>query len=234
MRAIGSSLALACLFLVSACGGNGAPAARQPGSDDTALPKPESTAGSVTGMPDKPGPGPVGAAVHADDTSTADGQRPGDGSPGLPPGNDPGLPDADGGMPPSTSDAVLPPTEPTVDDAVAVLRDYYAAIDAGHYQAAYALWSGAGAASGRTWGQFGNGFADTASVEAAIGAPGRVDAAAGSRYVEVPVTVTATQRDGSIHHYAGTYVLRRAVVDGASADQRSWRIASADIREVAP
>jgi len=30
----------------------------------------------------------------------------------------------------------------------------------------------------------------------------------------------------------GAYTLRRAVVDGAGAEQRAWRIASADLREV--
>ena len=73
-----------------------------------------------------------------------------------------------------------------------------------------------------------------ASVSAEVGEPGRVDAAAGSRYIEIPVSITATRRDGSVHRYAGAYTLRRAVVDGASADQRAWRIASADLREVRP
>ena len=61
------------------------------------------------------------------------------------------------------------------------------------------------------------------------GTPGRLDAAAGSRYVEVPVTVEAAQRDGSVRRYAGSYTLRRAVVDGATAEQRAWRIASANL-----
>ena len=64
--------------------------------------------------------------------------------------------------------------------------------------------------------------------------PGRVDAAAGSRYIEVPVAIDAKQRDGSVRQYVGAYVLRRAVVDGASTEQRQWRIASADLREVRP
>ena len=124
------------------------------------------------------------------------------------------------------------PVEPSPQDAVSVVRDYYAAIDARQFARAYALWSGGGNASGQTPQQFAGGFADTSQVVVETDAPGRIDAAAGSRYIEVPVAVRATHADGSIHRYVGAYTLRRAVVDGASAEQRAWRIASADLREV--
>jgi len=44
--------------------------------------------------------------------------------------------------------------------------------------------------------------------------------------------VEAVHADGSVHHYDGSYTLRRAVVDGATAEQRQWRISDADLREV--
>ncbi|HEY1141856.1 MAG TPA: hypothetical protein VGE88_16880, partial [Lysobacter sp.] len=75
---------------------------------------------------------------------------------------------------------------------------------------------------------------DTTGVSVEIMAPGRVDAAAGSRYVEVPVALTATHADGRQQRFVGAYTLRRAVVDGATADQRAWRIGTADLREVTP
>ena len=131
---------------------------------------------------------------------------------------------------PASVDVV--PGEPSAADAVAVLRDYYAAIGARDYARAHALWSDGGRASGQTLEQFANGFANTASVVAEPGEPGRVEPAAGSRYIEVPVSITATRDDGSVRRYLGNYTLRRAVVDGASAEQRAWRIATADIREV--
>ena len=59
-----------------------------------------------------------------------------------------------------------------------------------------------------------------------------MEGAAGSRYVEIPVAVTARHEDGSLRRYAGSYTLRRAVVDGAGAEQRAWRIASAALQEV--
>jgi hypothetical protein len=57
-----------------------------------------------------------------------------------------------------------------------------------------------------------------------IGAPGAVDRVGGMAYVEVPVEVTTTYQDGSQRHFRGIYTLR--------GDGGSWRIASADIREV--
>ena len=55
----------------------------------------------------------------------------------------------------------------------------------------------------------------------------------GSRYIEVPVSVEATSRDGKVRRFVGAYTLRRSVVDGATPEQRAWRIASADLRELA-
>jgi hypothetical protein len=65
-----------------------------------------------------------------------------------------------------------------------------------------------------------------------LDAPARMEGAMGSRYIEVPVAVEATARDGSVRRYVGAYTLRRAVVDGATPEQRAWHIASADLREL--
>jgi hypothetical protein len=119
--------------------------------------------------------------------------------------------------------------EPTAADAVATVRRYYEAIDAKRYRDAYALWSENGKASGQTYEAFAKGFAETATVSAEIGKPGDVGAAAGSRYIEVPVTITARTSGGSTQHFGGVYKLRRAVVDGATAAQRAWRIYDAEI-----
>lgn len=114
--------------------------------------------------------------------------------------------------------------------AAAVIREYYAAIDARDYPRAYRLWSSDGAASGRTYEKFANGFAHTARVEARIGEPGRIDAAAGSRYIEVPVRLHAVTDRGEDQRFIGRFTLRRSEVDGATAEQRRWRIASAKLK----
>ncbi len=115
-----------------------------------------------------------------------------------------------------------------------MIHDYYSAINHDDFAHAWALWSDRGHASGQTPQQFADGYADTADVTVQTQAPEHMDAAAGSRYIEIPVTITASRRDGSEHQYAGTYTLHRTTVDGATADQRAWRITTAKLHEVQP
>lgn len=231
MLILARTVVLSWVLALVACSGEHRPGNRNAGADSdvVSLPQPEATGGSITGMPATPGPGQVG--LHANDALASIMPVPGDGD-GVATGND--MPPGDAGLPapgeaPPMPDTTLP-GEPTSQDAVAVLRDYYSAIGARDYAHAFALWAGGGR-SGQTLQQFADGFADTANVSVQIHAPGRVDAAAGSRYVEVPVTVTTAQRDGSVRRYAGMYTLQRAVADGANAEQRVWRISSAQIHE---
>lgn len=226
---------LACVVALSACGGDKSRAPGAAGGDTETLPAPAGSRGSVTGMPDQPGPGVIGPP-KPEDTVVLDAE----GNPVLPAEGvfaDPNAPvDPNASMDPNAppSDATSIATEPTLQDAVAVIRDYYAAINRRDFPQAFALWSDGGRASNKTLEQFTAGFADTTGVSVEIMAPGRVDAAAGSRYVEVPVALTATHADGRQQRFVGAYTLRRAVVDGATADQRAWRIGTADLREVTP
>ena len=217
-------LVLCMALALGACGDHDdKPGRASDGTSVDALPQPEGTSGSVTGMPDAPGPGQVGpqSGQLPPDTPIAS-----DGSVALPPD---GMVGGDNISPPAAGEG-----EPTPEDAVALVRDYYDAINGGNFGRAHALWSDGGNASGQSPQQFANGFTDTTGVSVQIKAPGRVDAAAGSRYIEVPVAIDAKQRDGSVRQFVGAYVLRRVVVDGASAEQRQWRITSADLREVRP
>ncbi|HEV8692694.1 MAG TPA: hypothetical protein VGQ93_00685 [Lysobacter sp.] len=207
--------------LLAACGSDDAQQTAARGAPgEQQLPAPAGTTGGVTGMPAQPGPGPVGPPSPVPPDVALDEN----GNPLLPE-NVP----AEGT--PAAGDVAA---EPTPDDAVTVIRDYYAAINSGDFARAQALWADGGRASGQSPQQFAAGFAETTGVSVEVMPPGRVDAAAGSRFIEVPVAITSTQRDGSQRKYAGTYVLRRAVVDGATPEQRAWRVGSADIREVQP
>jgi len=226
-----SALLLACVVALSACGGDKSRAPGAAGGDTETLPAPEGSRGSVTGMPDQPGPGVIGPP-KPEDTVVLDAE----GNPVLPAEGaiaDPNAP-VDPNAPPIDASTAIAATEPTPQDAVAVIRDYYAAINRRDFAQAFALWSDGGRASNQTLEQFTAGFSDTTGVSVEIMAPGRVDAAAGSRYVEVPVALTATHADGRQQRFVGAYTLRRAVVDGATADQRAWRIGTADLREVTP
>ncbi|HEX6132468.1 MAG TPA: hypothetical protein VFZ24_00710 [Longimicrobiales bacterium] len=136
----------------------------------------------------------------------------------------------------TTTDAgVMPADAPGVagpdSTPAAVIRAYFDAIRAGDYRRAYAYWGNGGDASGQGYEAFAAGFAETASVRVEVGRAGRVEGAAGSRFVELPVIVHATTRAGTRQIFEGTYTLRRSVVDGATAEQRRWHIYSADIAE---
>ncbi len=125
----------------------------------------------------------------------------------------------------------------TVDDlgaqgAIAVVRDYYTSIDHHAYDRAYQYWGHDGAASGQSFEEFRKGFAKTASAAVNVGEPGRVEGAAGSRFVNIPVTITAVTTDGTRQIFSGTYSLRRVVIEGASEAERRWHLYSAKIEKV--
>lgn len=111
-------------------------------------------------------------------------------------------------------------------DAAAVIDSYYAAISEGDYERAWRLWSN----PPQSLEAFEKGFADTASVQVKTGTPSRIGAAAGSRYVDVPVTISAKTKSGVTQRFAGTYTLRRSVVEGGNP---SWRIDHASINSLA-
>ncbi|UNK41706.1 hypothetical protein MNO14_12145 [Luteimonas sp. S4-F44] len=223
MRADRTALALCVALALAACGDRDAQRGNAAdGNADTAgLPQPVATGDAVTGMPGAPGPGDVPLGGRAPVPEVPDLAA-------VPLEDNP-----ETGLLPAATDASVDTAPPTPEAAVAAIRGYYAAINALDYASAYAVWSDGGRASGQTPEQFAAGFAQTSTVMVDIGTPGPIDAAAGSRYIEVPVSLRAQQADGSIRRYEGHYVLRAAVVDGASQTQRAWHIASADLREVA-
>ncbi len=110
-----------------------------------------------------------------------------------------------------------------------VIRVYYQAINERDFERAYHQWGDGGANSNQTFDQFRRGYDQTDHVVVEIGQPGRIDAAAGSRYIEIPVTITATMKDGQVQHFSGSYTLRRSVVDGATPEQQTWRFYKAHI-----
>jgi hypothetical protein len=130
------------------------------------------------------------------------------------------------------------PTQTTVDPAspqaaIQIIRDYYTAIAIRDYQRAYSYWDRNGAASQQSFEQFRQGFADTASIAVDVGQPRNPNGAAGSSYIEIPVTVTAVTQKGAPQRFRGSYVLRRVNdVPGSTAEQRRWHLYSANITQV--
>ena len=226
---------LVCTALLAACGEKEHVPGEKTTVDgvaDELLPTPAGTPGSaVTGMPKAPGPGDVAAV--SEEVAAEEVALDADGNP-LPPVDE----SSDAAVEVSTeapaeaAAVAAAADEPSAQDAVAVVRDYYAAISGGAFARAYALWSDGGRSSGQSPQQFADGFANTMGVSAQIGAPGPIEGAAGSRFIEIPVSLIAGQREGGERRFEGTYTLRRAMVDGATPEHRAWRIASATLHEI--
>jgi hypothetical protein len=144
-------------------------------------------------------------------------------------------PDTGARLPPDTVPAdtsgtsTPPPDSTTATAAAAVIQHYYDLIAAGQYREAYELWGEGGRASGQSFEEFRAGYAETASVSVGIGKPGRIEGAAGSRYVSIPVVINATTTAGERQRFTGSYTLRRVVVEGASPAEMRWHIYSAEI-----
>jgi hypothetical protein len=115
-------------------------------------------------------------------------------------------------------------------EAAQVIRDYYSALNRQDYAAAYSAWEGNGASSQQSFEQFRQGFANATSSAVEVGQPGRLEGAAGSLYIEIPVTVRAVTSNGTHQRFQGSYVLRRVNnIAGSASEQRRWHIQSANL-----
>lgn len=117
-------------------------------------------------------------------------------------------------------------TPESAQGAADVVQTYYALIESGRYAQAWALWSDGGKASGGDATAFGERFTPYSEYHANIGAPGKIEAGAGQRYVTVPVQVYGRSRaTGKPFYQLGDVTLHRTGdIDGASREQRAWRI----------
>jgi hypothetical protein len=111
------------------------------------------------------------------------------------------------------------------------LRRYFAAIQRKDYKTAWDLWEDRGAESRPTLEQFAAGFTRTQRLRPLIGDSVKLEGAAGSQFATVPVVIDAVLDEGEEQHYVGSYTLRRAMVDGATVEQRQWHLFSAEMRQ---
>lgn len=115
--------------------------------------------------------------------------------------------------------------------AADVVRRYYSLIGRGEAAAAWGLWDNGGRASGMGRAAFARSFARYARLDADVGEAGRIEAGAGQRHVTVPVALSGKLKTGEAVAMQGTVLLHRAgPIDGATAEQRRWRIARVDIK----
>lgn len=118
-----------------------------------------------------------------------------------------------------------PFTPASAQGAADVVQTYFARIGEGKYFSAWRLWSNGGQAGAPTPEAFAAKFASYDNYHGLVGAPGRIEGAAGSLYVEVPIQTYGRAKDGGEVHQLGVATLRRSNdVPGSSAEQRLWRI----------
>ncbi len=138
------------------------------------------------------------------------------------PGTPGGLPD-DG-----TPMSETPFTADSAQGAANVVQTYYALIGEGKYREAFALRE----PGSETLLAFAAKLSRYRVYRAQIGAPSAIDAGAGQRYVTVPVALT-TLRKGLSSKLTERWIVtlrRTAEVDGATSEQRSWRIQSINLK----
>eukprot|EP01035_Chromulina_nebulosa_P014626 gene14626-19352_t len=98
------------------------------------------------------------------------------------------------------------PILPSAQGAADVVQTYYALLGEGRYREAHALWDDDGRASGMSVDAFVASFARYSEYHAQIGAPGRVDAGAGQRYVTVPVVLYGRLKANAAPYHASDTV----------------------------
>jgi hypothetical protein len=107
--------------------------------------------------------------------------------------------------------------------AACIVDTYYALLAQRRYAEARRLWWDGGEASRGDEARFAAYF----QYRGEAGAPGPIEGAAGSSYIEVPATVHARRKGGPAFVGRESVTLRRINdVPGTTAEQRSWRIVS--------
>jgi hypothetical protein len=107
----------------------------------------------------------------------------------------------------------------TSEHPTAIVRAYFTALVARDFARAAAL-----SETGGDSAAFARAHGDTTVTSFEVGEPGDVGAAAGSRYVIVPVVMRGTTPDRPPLLLHGRVTVRRSGVDGATDAQRRWRI----------
>ncbi len=117
-------------------------------------------------------------------------------------------------------------TPDSAQGAANVVQTYYALVESGRTDQAWALWSDGGKALGGDARAFAARLAPYSEYHANVGAPGKIEAGAGQRYVTVPVQVYGRiKATGKPFYQLGEVTLQRTGdIDGATPEQRSWHI----------
>ncbi len=116
--------------------------------------------------------------------------------------------------------------------AADVLRKYYELLAAGRFEDASLLWTPNERASAMQSSE--ENVAQYERYDVEIGEPGRIEGAAGSLYISIPVRIQATRKTGEEVRVSGEATLRRSNdVPGATPEQLSWHVMRIELRSAA-
>lgn len=137
-----------------------------------------------------------------------------------------------GGLPDDRNLVAEGPIDPdSGQGAGQVLQSYAALLEQRRFAEARRLWSDGGRASELSEEGFAEAYAKYAEIHAEIGAPGPVEGAAGSAYVELPIRFYGRLRSGAPFSSIGRATLRRVNdVPGSTVEQRRWHIYRVEVQ----
>jgi len=116
--------------------------------------------------------------------------------------------------------------------AANVLKKYYELLTAGRFEDASQLWTPSERGSAQQASE--QDVAQYESDDVHIGEPGRIEGAAGSLYISIPVQIHVAREAGEDVHLSGEATLRRSNdVPGTTPEQRSWRIVRIELQPAA-
>jgi hypothetical protein len=137
-----------------------------------------------------------------------------------------------GGLPDDRTPVVEGPIDPkSAQGAGQVLQRFGGSLEQRHFAEAYRLWSDGGHASGMTGTQFIASYDKYAEIHSEVGAPGPLEGAAGSAYVDIPFRLYGKSKSGEPFNLVGPITLRRVNdVPGSTGEQRQWHIYRSEVQ----
>jgi hypothetical protein len=112
-----------------------------------------------------------------------------------------------------------------------VLQRFGGLLEQRRFAEAYRLWSDSGRTSGQSEAQFTVAYDKYAEIHSEVGAPGPIEGAAGSAYVDIPFRLYGKLKSGEPFNLVGPVTLRRVNdVPGSTAEQRQWHIYRSEVQ----
>ena len=135
----------------------------------------------------------------------------------------PGVP---GGLPDDRTPVEEGPIDPkSAQGAGQVMQRFGGLLEQRKFAEARQLWSDGGKASGLSEAEFIAANDKYAEIHSEVGAPGQMEGAAGSAYVDIPFRLYGTLKTGKPFNLVGQVTLRRVNdVPGSTEEQRRWHI----------